>query len=232
MCRLILAQGTFSSAQVLDAAVMMSCGRTANHDGPTQRHPNGWGAVWRDGDELAIHREVEPIEQSAARSPIGELSTRFLAIHVRHATLARNHGMQYTHPLRHAAPTRTWYLLHNGFLPTVHQRLGKAQSEFDSAEYLEYLLHDSADGLDVAKTEAKLAAIPPGGSSANAFLISHDRAYVIHWTPADTKHPVYFTMHRLETPDYSIIASEIIETLAPRQHWKPLPTRQIHELAI
>jgi predicted glutamine amidotransferase len=232
MCRLILAQGTFSSAKVLEAAMMMSCGRTANHDGPTQRHPDGWGAVWRDGKDLAVHRDVEPIEASAARSPVGDLATDFLAIHVRHATLARNHGMQFTHPLQHSAPTRSWYFLHNGFLPTVHQHLGKAQSEFDSAEYLQYLMQDSPDGLDLARTREKLAAIPPGGTSANAFLISQDRAYVIHWTPADTRYPVYFTMHRLETPAYSIISSEVIETLAPRQHWRPMPARQIHEIAL
>lgn len=230
MCRLILAQGQFQAADVLRAAINMSCGVTAQHDGPTQRHPNGWGAVWREGGRLMIHRDAAPIEETGHSSPIGQLETDFLAVHVRHATLARNHGAQYTHPLHQVAAGRSWYLLHNGFLPTVHQRLGRPHSEFDSAEYLEYLLHDLEDDLDLPTTTTKLQAIPPGGTSANAFLITDHAAYVIHWTPEETKYPVYFTMHQTRTERATIIASEIIDSLAPRETWTPMPPRNIHTL--
>jgi glutamine amidotransferase len=144
MCRLILAKGKFSSARILDAAIAMSCGRTADHEGPIQRHPNGGGATWRHGGRLAIHRDVRSIEDSAGASPVSDLTTDFLAVHVRHATLARNHGAEFTHPLEYAHVERSWYLLHNGFLPTIYQRLGKDRSEFDSAEYLEYLMRGAS----------------------------------------------------------------------------------------
>jgi predicted glutamine amidotransferase len=232
MCRLILATGEFSSAQVLDAAIAMSCGRTANHDGPTQRHLDGWGAVWRHGDRLAIHRDARSIEDSADASPVRALTTRFLAVHVRYATQGSGIGAAYTHPLPHVQPGRSWYLLHNGTLPTLYQRLGKSCSEFDSAEYLEYLMRDAAAPLDLEAARAKLHAIPPGGTSANAFLITDDCAYVIHWTPEDSRHPRYFTMYRLDTDRCTIIASEIVESLAPSERWRPLPARTIQPIQL
>lgn len=232
MCRLILAHGKFSSARILDAAIRMSCGQTADHEGPTQRHPNGWGALWWQSNRIAIHRDVRSIDESADRSPIRELDTSFLAIHVRHATLARNHGMECTHPLQYAERDRAWYLLHNGFLPTIHQRLERPRSEFDSAEYLEYLVRDAGATLDIEATLAKLRDIPPGGTSANAFLVSAERAYVIHWTPEDTKYPRYFTMHRLDTNDYTIIASEIVDSIAPRERWHTMPARTIQQISL
>jgi predicted glutamine amidotransferase len=232
MCRLILARGTFSSARILDAAIAMSCGRTADHDGPIQRHPNGWGAIWRRGGRLAIHRDTRAIDDSARSSPVGELTTDFLAVHVRHATLARNHGAEFTHPVEHVHARRSWYLLHNGFLPTVHQQIGRERSEFDSAEYLEYLMCGAVDTLDLDATRDKLAAIPPGGTSANAFLVNDERVYIIHWTPEDTAFPRYFTMHRLEADGCTIISSEIIESLGPRARWRAMPARTIEQIAL
>lgn len=231
MCRLILAKGEFSSARLLDAAVAMSCGLTAEHEGPIKRHPNGWGAIWRQGGELVVHRDTRPIEESWHESPIRELQTDFLAIHVRHATLEKNHGMRFTHPLRHDGE-RPWFLLHNGFLPTIYKLLGKERSEFDSQEYLEFLMRQAALQLDLSETSSKLAEIPPGGSSANAFLVTDDRAYVIHWTPADNPYPNYFTMHRLESSQGVIFASEVIDALGPRDRWQPLPARHIVEVPL
>jgi len=232
MCRLILARGEFSSAQILDAAIAMSCGRTAEHDGPSRVHLDGWGAVWREGDRLAIHRDARAIEDSAEASPVRALTTRFLAVHVRYATQTSNRGAAFTHPVLYAGAERPWYLLHNGSLPTLYQRLGKAGSAFDSAEYLEYLMRDAAAPLDLDATRAKLAAIPPGGTSANAFLVTDDCVYVIHWTPEDSRHPRYFTMHRLDTDRCTIIASEIVESLAPSERWRPLPARTIQPIPL
>lgn len=233
MCRLILATGEFSSARILDAAIAMSCGRTAEHDGPTQVHLDGWGAVWRDGDRLAIHRDARPIEDGAADSPVGALATRFLAVHVRYATPEAGRGPAFVHPVGHEA-ARRWYLLHNGSLPTLHRALGKPSSVFDTAEYLEYLMRDAGDAaeVDVDALRAKLAAIPAGGTSANAFLIGEDRAYVIHWTPVDSAFPRYFTMHRFDGERCSIFASEVVEALAPRARWRPLPARTIEQIRV
>ncbi len=40
---MILAQGDFDAAQVLEAARAMSCGETPCHDGPIKEQPNGRG---------------------------------------------------------------------------------------------------------------------------------------------------------------------------------------------
>ena len=235
MCRMILAHGRFSAAAIVDAAIAMSTGRTADHEGPTQCHPNGWGAVFRDPRAphgLAVHRDVRPIEQSAPESIVPRIDTTFLVLHVRHATLARNQGLACTHPLARQGPRGPLYFLHNGFLPTVYRRLGRERSEFDSAEYLEYLLPEGEGILDVDAARARLRDIPPGGTSANAILVSPRHAHVIHWTPEDTPYPRYFSMHRLSSRDSTVIASEIVPTLAPRASWEPLAPQSILRIEI
>ncbi|WP_437957467.1 class II glutamine amidotransferase [Sorangium sp. So ce119] len=235
MCRLILAHGRFSTVALLDAAVAMSTGRTAEHEGPTRRHPNGWGAVFRDPRAphgLAVHRDVRPIEHSVGESIVPRVDTDFLVVHVRHATLARNQGIGCTHPIARHGARGPFYFLHNGFMPTVYQRLGRERSEFDSAEYLDYLLPEGEEALDVDAATARLRDIPHGGTSANAILVSPRRAHVIHWTPEDTPYPRYFAMHRLALRDCTVIASEIIPALAPRERWEPLPPRDIVQIEI
>lgn len=228
MCRLLLAIGRFSSERVLDAAVMMSRGETADHESPFRVHPHGWGAVWRRGGELFSHRDVRRIDEGRGDFSAHESGVELLAVHVRHATLARNHGLACTHPLERPGRDGPWFLFHNGFLPTVYQQLGRTHSEFDSAEYFDYLVPEPARSLDVEAAAAKLRALPPGGSSANAIVVNPDCAYVIHWTPEDTRYPRYFTMHKLVTREYTIIASEPIPALAARECWTPLEQRTIH----
>ncbi|MDF9817044.1 hypothetical protein [Streptomyces sp. SPB162] len=230
MCRLILAQGRFSAQAMLDAAVAMSCGRTADHDGPTDVHPNGWGAVWRESGAphgLGVHRDVRPLGDSWQESPVGDVSTDLLAIHARHATLSRNHGPAFTHPLYRDGES-PWYFMHNGFLPTVHRLLDLESSDFDSREYFDYVIPAGTEALDAEGTLRRLDAIPPGGSSGNAIAISPRAAHVIHWTPQGAGSPRYFGMHRLRTPDLTVIASEVIPDLAPADQWEPLAPHTVH----
>ncbi|MFJ6752113.1 class II glutamine amidotransferase [Streptomyces sp. NPDC091266] len=225
MCRLIVAAGEFRTADILAAAEAMSCGRTADHDGPTDVHPNGWGAVWRQANApygLGRHRDVRPLTESVRESPVPDVASDFLAVHARHATLPKNHGPQFTHPLERPGGPSPWLFMHNGFLPTVHRLLGMEASEFDSREYFDYIVPTGARRLDEAETLARLNAIPRGGSSGNAIAVNPYSAYVIHWTMSDTVSPLYFGMFRLRTDRSLVIASEVITDLAPRHHWEPL----------
>jgi glutamine amidotransferase len=234
MCRLILASGEFSAEEVLRAAEDMSCGRTADHDGPTNVHPNGWGAVWSDPAAphgIAFHRDVRPLAESSAESPVGALRTGFLAVHARHATLAKNHGPQFTHPLVREGET-PWFFLHNGFLPTVHRNLGLAESRFDSLEYFDYVVPEGARTLDEAETLERLRAIPPGGSSGNAIAVRPGAAHVIHWSTPGTKSPRYFQMYRLTTPGRTVISSEVVPALGPAGSWEPLTPDTVTEIPL
>ncbi|WP_412538231.1 hypothetical protein R8Z50_20470 [Longispora sp. K20-0274] len=232
MCRLILARGTFKVADVLGAAVAMATGQTADHDGPITCHPNGWGAIWRTPDGFGTHRDVRPIGDSADDSPLVGLDTDFLAVHARHATLPRNHGLACTHPLERHDPDGTWYFMHNGFMPTVYGLLGLEESAFDSAEYFDYAVPPGAATPDGSTLLERLAAIPPGGNSGNAIAVGPDRARVIHWSPEPIGLPRYFTMHRLEQPGLLVIASEIVPALAGAEHWRPVPAQSILDIPL
>ncbi|GAA0477069.1 hypothetical protein [Streptomyces olivaceiscleroticus] len=155
----------------------------------------------------------------------------FLAVHARHATLAKNHDLRFTHPLERGGAF-PWLFMHNGFLPTVHRLLGKSASEFDSREYFDYIVPDGARRLDEDTTLERLGAIPPGGSSGNAIAVNPRSAYVIHWTSADTTSPRYFGMYRLRTDRSLVIASEVIPDLAPADRWEPLEPDTVTEIPL
>ncbi|WP_207794520.1 class II glutamine amidotransferase [Nostoc sp. UIC 10630] len=236
MCRMILALGSFSTQSVLNAALSMSEGMTASHDGPICRHPNGWGALWRNSlasHGLSVHRDTRSIKESLRQSLLHEIETDFLTIHVRHATLAHNQGIECTHPITRQGMLVPWYLFHNGFLPTVYQKLGLERSTFDSGEYFDYIIPPTqdkfSDNLEIIK---KLENLAPGGSSANAIVVNPKRAYVIHWTPKNTRFPLYFTMYKVQTKSAFFIASEIISKIAPYECWHPLTQGEIIELPL
>ncbi|MFF5145029.1 class II glutamine amidotransferase [Streptomyces sp. NPDC013157] len=223
MCRLILAHGSFDPAEIVAAAVQMSCGVTANHDNATTVHAHGWGAVWRDpvDGRLRAHRDVRPAADSAADSPVATVRTDFLALHVRNATLPENRGLAYTHPLER--PEDDWYFMHNGYLPTVHRLLGMPASVFDSAEYFDYLIPPRTPRLEQESALERLRAIPGGGMSGNAIAIHPDQAHLVHWSPPETRTPRFFAMHRHTTADRVVVASETVVDLAPADQWEPLP---------
>jgi len=231
MCRLIVATGTFDAGDIVEGAVAMAAGRTADHDSSLVVHPDGWGAVWRDPASpsgLAVLRDARPATERARDSGLAAIRTDFLAIHVRRAINPATTGGRFTHPLER--PADGWYFMHNGSLPTVHQLLGLERSTFDSAEYFDYLIPAGARALEESETLARLRAIPPGGNSGNAVAVRRDRAYVIHWRVVREVWPRYFTMHELVEPGRRIIASEVIPALAPAERWRPLPPDSVTEL--
>jgi glutamine amidotransferase len=235
MCRLLLARGRFSTRSLVSAAISMSEGHTADHEGPTRCHPNGWGAVWLEAGAarpLAVHRDTRPISLSVEDSPVPRVETRFMALHVRHATLPHTRGLEFTHPLERHGPAGPWYFMHNGYLPSVYTLLGRERSHFDSEEYFEYVVDAWCEALDAHATLEKLRGLPPGGTSCNAILVNPRRAYLIHWTPSHSPCPRYFTMYRLAGPESLIFSSERLPALAPPAHWEPLPPQQIFEIPL
>ena len=68
-------------------------------------------------------------------------------------------------------------MMHNGFLPTVYAQLGMAQSRFDSAEYLEYIV-DRVTPADFTRDYCAKMAVAPGGSAANAIFVTREKAGV------------------------------------------------------
>ncbi|WP_405540359.1 class II glutamine amidotransferase [Streptomyces sp. NBC_00075] len=223
MCRMILASGSFDVADILAAAVTMSRGESADHDNATVCHAHGWGVVWRDGrtGELGCHRDVRPAWQGVPDSPLTDLKTDFLAIHVRNATLPEKQGLRFTHPLTRAADD--WYFMHNGYMPTVHRLLGMEHSEFDSAEYFDYLIPPGTAALGEEVVLEQLRAVPPGGStSGNAIAVHRRGASIVHWSPGETPTPRFFTLHEFVTPKVHVVSSERVPALAEPPLWRAL----------
>ncbi|MFS2221501.1 class II glutamine amidotransferase [Pantoea sp. B65] len=231
MCRMIMAQGHFSVAAVMNAARAMSCGETAQHDGPIRQHPNGWGCLWLDNGKVRTLRGTGTFADALPSIDIDSIRGQFLAVHVRHATLSKNTGGQFSHPLLHTSGGTQWYMMHNGFLPTIYQHLGMESSRFDSSEYLQYIVDPiTPAGMSRHYLQQKMAQIAPGGSSGNAFFITREKAWAWQWYPDDSPFPHYFTLHCYEDNHTKYISSEIIPGLATAGGWRRMNNHELQEL--
>ncbi|RWR03337.1 hypothetical protein ED28_03300 [[Pantoea] beijingensis] len=231
MCRMILARGDFSVADVMQAARAMSCGETAQHDGPIKQHPNGWGCLWLDEGEIRTLHGTGTFADALPDIDFSRIKTRFLAVHVRHATLSKNSGVQFSHPLRRNSGETEWFMMHNGFLPTIYPHLGLKESRFDSAEYLEYIVdHITPGDLNQRYLSDKMAQIAPGGSAGNAFFITKEKAWAWQWHPDDTPYPHYFTLNCYQTAETTYISSETISHLGEASKWRRMHNHELHEV--
>jgi predicted glutamine amidotransferase len=235
MCRLILARGAFHSDDIVDAALAMSTGLTGDHERPVSAHSHGWGAVWRDPaseDGFGVHRDDRAMVDSEQESPVRSVRSDFLAIHSRRASIDHQRGPRFVHPLRRRERGFSWYFMHNGFLPTVYQRLDLHASDFDTAEYFEYVVPKGTRTIDPDETRSRLRAMPPGGMAANAFAVNDEKVYVVHWMYEPNPYPRYFQMHQLVRPERLVVASEVIPSLGPVEEWEPLKPEQILEISL
>lgn len=229
MCRLIIGFGNIKADDLLTAALNMSTGRTANHDGPITCHPNGWGMVWHDPESdsrLSTFKNEQALEQTMHLAP-KITDSKMIAVHVRHATLSKNVGPAFCHPVTSERNPVPWYLMHNGFLPTIYEKLNLDRSYFDSREYYDYVVPTSGDQLDGNDVLNKLSAINEGGTSANALLINPQNAYVIHWSQPSCPYKSYFQLYRVDTEDAWYISSEPQPHLAPLEQWRPLEQSEV-----
>ncbi|KJV31474.1 class II glutamine amidotransferase [Pantoea sp. SM3] len=234
MCRMILAYGQFNAAAVLDAARAMSCGETATHEGPIKQHPNGWGCLWLDQGKIRTLHGTGTFADALPGIDVDALRhSRFLAVHVRHATLSKNQGIEFSHPLWRTSGATQWYMMHNGFLPTVYAQLGMAESRFDSAEYLEYIV-DQVTPADFTRDylRSKMARVAPGGSAANAIFVTRDKAWAWQWHPDDTPYPDYFTLHHYQNNSTTFISSEPIAALGTASDWRRMNNHELHEFPL
>ncbi|QPG27117.1 class II glutamine amidotransferase [Pantoea sp. SM3640] len=231
MCRMILAHGQFDSAQILEAARAMSCGEGAEHDGPIKSHPNGWGCLWLEEGEIRTLHGTGPFADALPGIDVDRLRSRFLAVHVRHATLSKNQGIEFSHPLWRNSAGHQWYMMHNGFLPTIYRQLGLAESRFDSEEYLRYLV-DQTTPADFTRDylRAKMAQVEPGGSAGNAIFVTRDKAWAWQWHPHDTPFPDYFTMHFRQQDGCTLIASEPVTIPGSAGSWRRMINHELYEI--
>jgi len=225
MCRMILAHGEFDVLDILRAAVQMSHGETARHNCPIKVHPNGWGGIWcneHEPDGFSTYRSTKHLTIEEGVEALSGVQSNFVALHARHATVPKNQGVSYSHPLAHDTADTRWHLMHNGYLPTVYQKLSLEESSFDSAEYIAYVAPSTGNDLRPKILNAKLESLSPGGNSGNAFFINRRRAYAYQWYPEDSLLESYFTLFRLEVGNATIVSSERIPGLAQAHRWDAL----------
>ena len=179
MCRMILAQGRFDPADILQAASAMARGACAAGPAPTPNHPNGFGLLWRDPDSKSGFQVLHALDD-LGRADLGAVFERagpslrqsdFLAVHARHATLPENRGADFCHPLRDETEGVSWFFMHNGYLPTIHRHLDLEASRFDSAEYFAVLKRVYAGGFEAERLSALLEGLPQPHGAANFFAL-------------------------------------------------------------
>ena len=220
MCRMIAARGDFDPDAIFRACQLMSCGYTAEHETQGKFYPDGWGAMWADArGGPQTHRSITHVQDDQAPKYQGR--PRFLALHARQATLKEKAGLRFTHPLTSDAASH--HLMHNGYLPTLHKRLGLEASDFDSEDYLAFLLANKYLLNDSAALTKEMDALEDGSRGGNMFFLQGaDRLTTYVWHPVGSPFTDFLTMWRWVGPNAEIISSERHIDLAPLDEWRPV----------
>lgn len=226
MCRMALAIGDFRTASLGAGVKAMALGRRAPADAKIKCHPNGWGLVHRafGGAEQTVRRSLRPLGESDV-DRLARLEPGITMIHARHATRPEMTGMAYVHPLQRGA----LFFCHNGFAPNAVARLGRPPSSFDSEALLDFLVPPGEGVPDRGKLMSRLRDLGPGANSANAFLVSPDRAFVINWFEAE---PDFYTMWLTRDRRGLVCASEILPEIAPPGRWQPIGHGKVLEFPV
>jgi glutamine amidotransferase len=225
VCRFILAWGKFDSKEITVAASEMSLGKHTASRAPIRRHPHGWGAIWLDHcsrHRLETHHSTADLgSENIDQLLIPRVETSFMAIHSRYASVPSNVGLDFSHPVKRAGRV-TWYIMHNGYLPTIYERLGRQHSTFDSLEYLEYATEPDNSYLYSATLVRKLKTLRAGSTAGNAFFVNKNRAYAFQWLPQGSAYREFYTMYVHRNERRTIVSSERISSLGGRAEWRPL----------
>jgi len=102
------------------AACALPLAEFRSHGGALADNPDGWGMVWRDGDQLHLEKEPLPGSHSARfDNLIHSVQSALIVAHVRKANLPPVNTLGNTHPFLHTCCERQWVFAHNGTVPEV-----------------------------------------------------------------------------------------------------------------
>jgi glutamine amidotransferase len=225
---MIVAVGKFDAASIVNAAVAMSQGRTADHEYPDRRHFDGWGAVYLDVQgRLECIRDEAPISGDRAGSRLNEADGRLLVIHTRAASIKSKTGIGYVHPVQGVIAGHTAYFFHNGYAPDIFRELGYKSSSWDTRELFEWLVPALEAGDREAAVRERLEHLPASTTAVNFMLVEPARLTVCNWFMEPNPSPRYYTMHLASTAEALIVASDPVIDLAPAAQWEAVKNRTI-----
>jgi predicted glutamine amidotransferase len=229
MCRFVAAVGRWQISEVLRAALHMSCGHTASHERAEFVHRDGWGMILGDASgKRSVSRRESPLRDGDLRSWAG-LTASLVAVHVRHASRSEQVGLAYVHPLAKRVAGENYYFLHQGYAPDVYRLLGRRQAHWDSMDLFDWLLPAVRARRRANALLGRLELLPNSTTAANFVMVGGCEVIVGHWFPAESSYPRYNQLHWC-VADGVVVASDILESLRPREEWRLVPRAAILEL--
>jgi predicted glutamine amidotransferase len=183
-----------------------------------QRHSDGWGMAWPDGDRMEVRKAPDVASDSEEFARLGAtVSTDALLVHLRWATMGLGLSTANTHPFDdgHVA------FAHNGSVASIEgldamidERLaGERQGTTDS-ERLWLAVRSRASGVDLATALAEtigLVAATLPYSSLNCMVLTPERLHVAcRFDPraiAGDDGSDYYELRYRVTPDAVVIGS-------------------------
>lgn len=202
MCRLLLVRSdqTFDIAGWLKPFADM-CQQSPEYQG------HGWGMAYRVGDQWEIHKQLEPIWESAFNG-FGE--TRWLLVHARSAF--RNEGIELPNNMPFSNDGRIF--IFNGELHGVRI---KEEGRIGAEKIFNYILRFHKGDLGEALTRATdiIAKRSRYVRAMNILMSDGERIYCSSRFSQD---PDYFTMYRHSADGADVFCSHPLG-----EGWVPIP---------
>src|SRR3989338_5626309 len=102
MCRMLLALGNIEPKIIIEDAALMAKDLTFDHEHNASgrgvfAHGHGWGIAYTKRNKFQVDKSVKAIYKDTNRKLYHTLSTNFLLIHARQATVGKTQ-IHNTHP--------------------------------------------------------------------------------------------------------------------------------------
>ena len=225
MCRMLLALGNIEPKIIIEDAALMAKDLTFDHEHNASgrgvfAHGHGWGIAYTKRNKFQVDKSVKAIYKDTNRKLYHTLSTNFLLIHARQATVGKTQ-IHNTHPFYFVKKRiGSFIFCHNGTIKETikHNHHFKVQGTTDSEQlFYAILTHflPSKDPKTIPKTINEYS-YPIG---CNVILATQTTSYIninCHSCPK------YVEMHMLQQKDKLIISSEPLPHI--KGTWKELPS--------
>lgn len=206
--------------RIVKPFVRMARGRNALHEHNIALgefdHPDGWGAVYKEGGSYEFYRSARPCWEDDELERFKE--RKVILMHARRASRGEV-SLTNVHPFHVEHGGRIWYFCHNGTIDD--EAIAKYHGGTDSERYFRFLLQHLDPSNPTESIEAAISTLHDY-TSLNAFLTDGDHFYIIN---RFSTWPRYYTLYLHQGSDGPIISSEPLLDMAPT--WEPLKNGQI-----
>ncbi|MEM3162256.1 MAG: class II glutamine amidotransferase [Candidatus Bathyarchaeia archaeon] len=209
-CRMLIAAGMIPVKLLLDDFKLAAMNKNEKHElnrrDPNFNHADGWGILIRISGNFEHYKKEVACWEDPKFADYYNCQADLVLLHARRASPFTPINYEFTQPFIRDG----WCFCHNG---TIKDLISEQKS--DSEQFFSLILDQILQYDDVIEAIRKTVNKIENYTALNFILCNKDKAFVLI---KYQKYPKYYTMKCLQSQDYVIISSEILQNF--KGGWK------------